>query len=888
MRLKTNQAAFWGAVLAILFTAAIPAAQPPEGLPRSVFRDDFDHSPNWTVVEGTWRYHDGVINGSGLGRATVGYDARAVAGNISWTDCNISGRFMIVSGNEADIMFRVLESGYGENNGRYMQISNVIGGGVALYRISDGKVSQKSAPFAFAAGIWYGFSVSLGADRIDYFLNGTAVLNHSSLDFAQGRMGLKAYKSCCHFDDITVRDAANATVFSDAFASDPYDGWDPQKGTWSFAAGECSLVSDMARNDLVLAPVLLAGTAWTAKIQMMWAAGTSFETGLCFGYTNATSYYIAYLSASDQTLRILRRSGAADAGWVKVPLPVQKGEWYTLTLVRDGLSLKLFVNTALVAARNDTSFLPGQSFGLASWAATQERVRFNFIELATGANPPRPDLAMDTGNLQIYPIHPNPGEDVLFIFNISNRGTADAAGNFSVRLSCNGTPLSAIYPENVIVVGKSLQVFLHWRANISGRLPVVLEVDAEDIVNETDETNNRATVMLEVNTPPVAAISASPEGELEVNQEVVLDANCSSDPDGNISAWLWNFGDRTAASVPVARHRYKDAGVYTVTLNVTDDDGVSSVASRKLAVVHRQPQANISWSPVKGNVSTNFLFRYQLYDPDRTLTSFFWDFGDGLNTTDQAPSHRYADDGAFNVTFTMLYNDGRDQKTVNGTIRIENTPPTAWIVDFPAELRKGQPGLFSACVTDPDDHAGPPGLLWAFPDGTTAAGAQAFHTFNISGVARVTLSATDEFGLASTVFAMVRVVNMAPESSITLPPPAYVGTDFSFDASFSRDPDGSIAGYLWEFGDGGSGAGPSVHHNYSQPGNYTVKLTVTDDEGATNSSSAVLWVRPAPATPPVPPAAGTGPFPAVAVTIVVAAVAAIAIVAAARLRKRSI
>jgi len=831
MRLKTRRTALEAAGLAILLTMTIPAAQSGGEIPRMTVRDDFDYSPNWTVVEGTWRYHDGALNGSGWGRSTAGYDARAVAGNISWGDYNISGRFMIVAGTEADIIFRVLDAGYGENKGRYMQISNVIGGGVGLFRISDGKVTQKTVPFAMAAGIWYDFTVMVMSDRVDYFLNGTAVLNQSSLDFAQGRIGLKAYKSCCHFDDIEVRDAACATVFSDTFDSDPCGGWDPQKGTWSLAAGECSLVSDMARNDLVLAPIRLSGTSWTAKAQMMWTAGTTFETGMCFGYSNATSNYIAYPSAVDQTLRIMRRSGAANASWTKVPFPVQKGEWYTLTVVRDQDNLRLFINTALVVSKNDTAFLPGEFFGLASYAATQERVRFNFIEIAEGANPPRPDLAVDTSNLQIYPPHPNPGEDVLFIFNITNNGTADAAGNFSVRLSCNATPLSAIYPENVIVAGRSLQVFLHWRANISGRLPIRLEVDAEDMVNETDETNNRATIVLDVNTPPEAVIRASPEGEAEVEQEVVLDANGSYDPDGNISAWLWNFGDKTAASIPVVRHKYKDAGIYTVTLNVTDNDGLSSVASKKLTVVHRQPQANITWSPVRGNVSTSFLFRYQLYDPDRTLTSFAWDFGDGLNTTDQAPSHRYADDGTFNVTFTMLYNSGRDRKIVNGTIRVDNTPPAARIVDAPTELKKGQAGLFSACVTDPDDLSGPPGLVWSFPDGTEFHGAQTLHTFNSSGISRVTLTATDEFGLVSTVFTMVRVLNLAPEASITLPPPAYVGTDFAFDASFSHDPDGSIAGYSWEFGDGGKGEGAAVRHNYSQPGNYTVRLTVSDDIG---------------------------------------------------------
>jgi PKD repeat protein len=882
MRLNMERTTWMAAALVFLLMADLPSIQASGELPRMTYRDDFDHTSNWSVVEGTWRFRDGAFNGSGWGRSTVGFDARAVAGDDSWADYNFSGRFMIVAGAEADLLFRVLEADYGENNGRYMQLSNAIGGGVTLYRISDGRVSQKTAPFSFYKGIWYDFSILLGSDRVDYFLNGTPVLNQSSLDFGQGRIGLKAYKSACHFDDILVREmVTNATLFSDGFDSDPCGGWNPQKGTWSFSGGECALVSDMARNDLMLAPPSASGPSWTARVQLMWTAGTNFETGLCFGFNNTTSHYIVYLSASDQTIRILRRNGASvNASWARVAFPVQKGEWYTLTLVRDLDNLTLFVNTALVVARNDTSFLPGEGFGLASYAATQERVRFNFIEITDSARPPRPDLAVNLSALQVYPPHPNPGEDVMFIFNIDNNGSADAAGNFSVRLSCNGTPLSAIYPENVIVVGKSLQVFLHWKANLTGEVSLQLLVDADDQVNESEEGNNCATVMLHVNIPPVAEIATIPqEGAVEVEQEVIFDGNGSRDPDGNISSYLWTFGDKTAASVAFVRHRYKEAGTYTVVLNVTDNDGVSSVVSKKLTVRQRQPEANITWTPVKGNVSTLYIFRYQLYDPDHTLSAFWWDFGDQSNTTDQAPSHRYSDDGTFNVTFVMSYNLGRDQKTKSGQLVVDNTPPQAWIATAPAELKKDQPGYFSACVTDPDDIAGPPALVWSFPDGTESAGAEAWHRFNQSGVVRVTLTATDEKGLISTVFTMVRILNLPPEPSITLPPPAYVGTDFMFDAGFSRDPDGAVASFLWDFGDGAKGAGTNVHHNFSIPGNYTITLTVTDDEGLSNSTSAVLWVRSLPTAPPVPAAPAKEQLPAAAVAAaLVVAVAALALV----------
>jgi hypothetical protein len=66
----------------------------------------------------------------------------------------------------------------------------------------------------------------------------------------------------------------------------------------------------------------------------------------------------------------------------------------------------------------------------------------------------------------------------------------------------------------------------------------------------------------------------------------------------------------------------------------------------------------------------------------------------------------------------------------------------------------------------------------------------------------------------------------------------------AFDATRSSDLDGTITSYSWDFGDGGTATGATPRHTYAGEGNYTVKLTVTDDQGVAASVTQALTVAP--------------------------------------------
>jgi PKD repeat protein len=130
-----------------------------------------------------------------------------------------------------------------------------------------------------------------------------------------------------------------------------------------------------------------------------------------------------------------------------------------------------------------------------------------------------------------------------------------------------------------------------------------------------------------------------------------------------------------------------------------------------------------------------------------------------------------------------------------------------------------------------------------FGDGSDVVGsaATAAHTYARSGSYTVTLTVTDDLGAAASASRVVTV-----ELPNTPPVASFASTcaalSCDFDAGRSADPDGFLVAYQWDFGDGSSAAGKLVQHAYVQPGTYSVRLTVTDNRGASATVTETVLV----------------------------------------------
>jgi PKD repeat protein len=222
----------------------------------------------------------------------------------------------------------------------------------------------------------------------------------------------------------------------------------------------------------------------------------------------------------------------------------------------------------------------------------------------------------------------------------------------------------------------------------SGSHPITLTV-----ANDSGMMGTRS-VSVFINLPPIARFTYTCSG-----WRCAFDASSSSDPEGQVLYYYWNFGDGYTASGATATHLYNSANAFTVTLIVNDNAyGYEYATGSQQQVVDLSSLVNappVASFTVACAALTCTFDGSGSSDSDGIITSYAWAFGDGTTSSGVGANHTYAAAGTYTVGLTVSDNFGA---TSVQTATVTLTQPTMHIADLDG-VRTNQQNTWTAGVT---------------------------------------------------------------------------------------------------------------------------------------------------------------------------------------------
>lgn len=257
---------------------------------------------------------------------------------------------------------------------------------------------------------------------------------------------------------------------------------------------------------------------------------------------------------------------------------------------------------------------------------------------------------------------------------------------------------------------------------------------------------------------PTATFTAATDGA-----DVAVDGSGSTAAGGaTLVEHLWDFGDGTpTVDGPTAEHSYTATGTYAVTLTVTDSNGLLSSTTREISVLGPNAPPVADFDVTAAGLTATADASASI-DPDGTITSYAWDWGDGATSTGAVVTHTFA--AASEHTVTLRVSDDR------GAVTEATRTVTTTHADPVARFTARSTGLTVSADAGASTASDGASLTysWNWGDGSDpTSGAVGTHAYAEEGVYDIALTVTDSLGSSNETVQPVTVTAEALAASDT-------------------------------------------------------------------------------------------------------------------------
>ncbi|MDG2332085.1 MAG: PKD domain-containing protein [Flavobacteriales bacterium] len=359
---------------------------------------------------------------------------------------------------------------------------------------------------------------------------------------------------------------------------------------------------------------------------------------------------------------------------------------------------------------------------------------------------------------------------ILFVLALQSSAKAQCSASFTLLPDSSGT----IYGDNTSFADTSV-----WYVyDASGAL---LNVYSSWDLTHTTATTGAAvyTVCLYTYTNPPLAFCDSTCQTITIVGGPACSANFTGTQDtsgyydflnlssGTGLSYYWDFGDGTNSSLESPTHNYTANGTYSVCLTVWNSSGCADTLCDNV-VVSTLGSGSPCEASFVGAQDTLGIYNFWSLSSGASPLFYYWDFGDGANSSLENPSHNYAAAGTYLVCL-MVWNSGGCADTLCDSVVVGGS---GWVPPCEADFI-WFPDTSSNMVYLWNLSSGSSGVscFWDFGDGNTSNLTFPSHTYAVNGAYLVCLTVVDSVGCVSTYCDSVSVPLKSSGFTINVVPP---------------------------------------------------------------------------------------------------------------------